>query len=153
VKAHGKDLRRQTHAVFARAATGSITAGGAGDNTQVDGIAIDIRTLPSRPASVSFEIPVTATLAAAETCVVDGLVQKSIDGTNWETIVASSRLLTLTGPGGGGTVTGVARLGADIVQSNANFIRFRATPDLSRANTDTMNVGAAVAVFFGLERA
>lgn len=147
---HGKDLKGNVITRFARASTGAITAGGAGDNTQIDGVSIDIRTLPKRPATVLFAIPVTATLAANETCIVTGLVQKSVDGSTWVTIVASATLLTLTGPAGGGTVTGVAELGADIIQSDANFVRFRATPDLSRANTDTMNVGAAVAVFSGL---
>lgn len=150
MKAHGKDIKGETLSVFARASTGAITAAGAGDNTEITGSSINIASLAHRPSSVVFEIPVTATLAATQTCVVTGLIEKSVDGSTWTTMVASATLLTLTGPSGGATVTGVARVGGDLIQSNANFIRFKATPNLSASGTDTMNVGAAVAVFGGL---
>ena len=151
MKAHGKDLKAQTHAVFARAATGSITAAGSGDNTEITGSSINIQTLPARPTSVVFEIPVTATLGATQTCIVTGLIEKSADNSVWSTMVASATLLTLLGGSGGTTETGVARIGADLITSDCNYIRFKATPDLNRAGTDTMNVGAAVAVFGGFE--
>lgn len=150
MKAHGKDINALTRAVFARAATAAITAAGAGDNTEITGDTINVQTLAERPSSVSFEIPVTATLAATETCIVTGLIEKSVDGSTWVTLVASATLLTLTGASGGSTEKGVARIGADIIQSDCNYIRFKATPDLSRSGTDTMQVGAAVAIFGGL---
>lgn len=150
MQSHLKDLISVTLAKFARAATAAITAAGAGDNTQLDGSTLDIEALATRPSSVMFLIPVTATLAEGETCTVTGLIQKSADGTNWDTLRASATLLTLTGGSGGSTETGVARVGADVVESDCRYVRFRATPDLSASGTDTMQVGAAVAVFGGL---
>jgi hypothetical protein len=141
----------ETISRFARAAV-SVTAGGSGDNTEIVGDTINLQTLEHRPSSVVFEIPVTATMAATETCVVVGEIEKSVDGSTWVDLVASATLLTLTGAAGGSTEKGVARLGADLVQSDCNFIRFKATPDCSRANTDVATVGAAVAVFGGLHR-
>jgi hypothetical protein len=153
MKSHGKDLKAQTHSVFARISTGSITAAGAGDNTEITGDTINIQTLPNRPASVVFEIPVVAVLGATQTCIVTGLIEKSVDGTTWTTMLASATLLTLLGGSGGTTEKGVARMGADLIESNANYVRFKATPDLNRAGTDTMTVGAAVAIFGGFETA
>jgi hypothetical protein len=151
MQSHGKDLKGQTLSHFARAATAAITAAGAGDNTEITGDSINLSSLASRPSSVVVEIPVTATLAATETCIVVGELEKSVDGSTWSDLVASATLLTLTGASGGSTEKGVARIGADLIQSDANYIRFKATPDLSRAGTDTMQVGAAVAVFGGLQ--
>jgi len=150
MKSHGKDLKGETLSHFARAATAVITAAGAGDNTELTGDSINIQTLAVRPSSVVFEIPVTATLGATQTCIVTGLIEKSADGSDWDTMLASATVLTLVGGEGGTTEKGVARLGADLIESDANYIRFKATPDLNRANTDTMQVGGAVAVFGGL---
>lgn len=151
MKSHGKDLKGETLSVFARAATAVITAAATGDNTEITGDSINIQTLSARPSSVVFEIPVTATLGATQTCIVTGLIEKSADGSDWSTMLASATVLTLVGGGGGTTEKGVARLGADLIESDANYIRFKATPDLNRANTDTMQVGGAVAVFGGQE--
>lgn len=151
MRAHGKDIQAETLSRFARAATVVITAAGAGDATELVGTSLDVRLLPHRPSSVVFEIPVTATLGAAQTCIVTGLIEKSVNGSDWLVMRATATLLTLTGGSGGTTETGVARVGADLIESNANFIRFKATPDLNRAGTDTMQVGAAVAVFGGQE--
>lgn len=151
MKSHGKDLKGETLSRFARAATVVITAAGAGDNTELVGSSINVAAIATRPpASVVFEIPVTATLGATQTCIVTGLIEKSVDGSAWLTLVPSATLLTLVGAAGGSTETGVARIGADLIQTGTNFIRFKATPDLNRADTDTMQVGAAVAVFGGL---
>ena len=81
-----------------------------------------------------------------------GLIEYSADNSTWATLVASATLLTLTGQSGGSTETGVALMGADLVQSNVNYVRFKATPNLSRGATDTMNVGASVAIFGGITR-
>lgn len=149
---HGKDLKGLTLSKFAAAATATITAAGAGDNTEVTGDSIDLESLAARPAAVVIEIPVTATLDATETCIITGKLEKSADGSTWSDLVASATLLTLTGASGGSTEKGVARIGADLIQSGCRYIRSKMTPDLSRAGTDTMQVGAQVAVFGGLDR-
>lgn len=152
LQSHGKDLKGQTSAKFAGVASASITAAGAGDNTEITGDSIDLTTLSARPSSVSVEIPVKATLAATETCVVAGLLEKSADGSSWSTLLATATLLTLTGASGGSTEKGVARLGSDLINSDCRYIRYKATPNLSASGTDTMQVGAAVALFGGLQK-
>ncbi len=150
MQSHGKDLKGQTISVFAEASS-SATAGGSGDATLVTGDAIDIQALSTRPASVLFEIPVTATLADTESITVTGLIEKSADNSTWETLVASATLLTLTSDGGT-TETGTARVGADIVESDCRYVRVKYTPDLSASGTDTAALGATVAIFGGLDK-
>lgn len=150
MQSHGKDLKGATISAYAEAAS-TATAGGSGDATLVTGDAIDIQALSARPASVVFEIPVSAVLAENETCTVTGLIEKSADNSSWSTLVASATLLTLTGASGGSTEKGTARVGADIIESSCRYVRVKYTPDLSRANTDTAALGATVAVFGGLQ--
>lgn len=151
MQSHGKDLKGQTLAKFAGVASAAITAGATGDNTEIVGDTIDLTTLSARPSSVVFDIPVRATLADTKTCIVTGLIEKSADNTNWEVLVASATLLTLTGLTGGTTEKGVARIGADLIESDCRYIRFKATPDLNATGTDTMTVGGVVATFGGLQ--
>lgn len=150
MQSHGKDLKGKTISAFAEAASAA-TAGGSGDNALVTGDAIDIQALSARPSSVVFEIPVSAVLDEDETCIVTGLIEKSADNSSWETLVASATLLTLTGASGGSTELGVARVGADLIQSDCRYVRVKYTPDLSRGATDTAALGATVAVFGGLD--
>ncbi len=145
-----KDVRSSLLAVFALAST-SLTAGGSGDATEVVGSSINLQTLPKRPTSVVFDIPCRAVLGATNTLVVVGKIEQSVDGSTWTDVTASATLLTLTGGAGGTTESGVARVGADLVRANCNFVRVRATPDLNRANTDTAVMGAGVAEFGGLD--
>lgn len=148
MQSHGKDLKGQT---LSRAALGGrLVAGGAGDNTEIVGPAINIGALADRPASVCVEIVGRAVLAAAATLTIAAELEYSADGsTGWTDLVGSATVLTLTGGSGGTTELGVGRIGADLIQENVNFIRVRATPNLSAANTDTAEI-AAVAVFGGL---
>jgi hypothetical protein len=152
MQSHGKDLKGQTLAFFAGVASAAITAAATGDNTQIVGDTIDLTALDARPSSVVFDIPVRATLAEDKTCIVTGLIEKSADGATWATLLASTTLLTLTGDTGGSTEKGVARLGADLIESDCNYIRFKATPDLNASGTDTMTIGGVVATFGGLQK-
>lgn len=148
-QSHGKDIKNKT---LSRAClAGSLTAGGTGDATLITGATINIQTLPSRPAGMVFEIVARAVLAATKILGVAALVESSVDGTTWTTLVASSTVLTLTGGAGGSTELGVARIGVDLVQANVNYIRLKVTPDLDAANTDTAIV-AALAVFGSLSK-
>jgi hypothetical protein len=147
MQSHGKDLKGQT---LSRAAlAGRLVAGGTGDNTEIVGSPINISALPNRPASVVFEIIGRGVLAATATLAIAAEVEYSADGSTWADLVATSTVLTLTGGSGGTTELGVARIGADLIQADVNFIRLKATPNLSAANTDTAEI-AAVAVFGGL---
>lgn len=145
-----KDVRSSLLAVFAMPST-ALTAGGSGDATEVVGSTISIAALAKRPTSVVFDIPCRAVLGATQTLVVVGKIEQSVDGSTWTDVTASATLLTLTGGAGGTTESGVARVGADLIRANCNFVRVRATPDLNRANTDTAVMGAGVAEFGGLD--
>jgi hypothetical protein len=147
MSSHEKDLRGRT--LSRAAAAGRLLAGGTGDNTEIVGPSINLATLPARPASAVFEIVGRGVLAATATLVIAAEVEGSSDGTNWVDLVASATVLTLTGGSGGTTELGAGRIGVDLIQSNASFIRLKMTPNLSAASGDTAEV-ASVAVFDGL---
>jgi len=145
-----RDIKSEIRSVFALTST-SVTAGGSGDNTEVDGASLNKATIGFKAESVVFEVRVRAPLGAPETCIVTANLQDSANGSSWADITTPAVVLTLTGPGGGGTVTGVARLGYDLNKAR-QYIRIQATPDCSRANTDTAVMGAGVAIFGGLQQ-
>lgn len=147
MQSNGKDLKGQTCAAYA-SASASVTAGGSGDATEVVGDTLALASFASRPTSVVFEIPVTATLADTETITIAAEIEY-YNGTAWADLVASSTILTLTSDGGT-TEKAVARIGADLIHSDLVSIRVKFTPDCSAANTDTAVVGQAVAVFGGM---
>lgn len=140
-----KNLRRFFTTVFALTSTNA-TAGGSGDNTLITGATINLASQTRRVASVDFEIPCRAVLAATATLTVIGQIETSPDGTTWTALATNVTLLTLTGGAGGSTETGVARIGCDVLQNNYAYVRVKVTPDLSAANTDTAVIGAGVAV-------
>lgn len=150
MQSHGKDIKGQTLSAYAGNASAAITAGTGSDNSEITGDSVDIQALAKRPASVCFEIPIQATLADTETMTATGLIEKSADGSSWSTLLASATLLTLLSDGGS-TEKGVARMGADIVESDCRYVRYKITPDLSASGTDTMQIGAGVAVFGGVQ--
>lgn len=109
-----------------------VTAGGAGDNTEVDGAYIDRRDF----ASLKVVIGYTATLGAGESLSLAFNLQDDADGSGvgidfgtayGPAIVASS--------GGGGTVTGVVEFDFDLSGAK-QYVRGQFTPNLSRATTD-----------------
>ncbi|WP_313669151.1 hypothetical protein [Sandarakinorhabdus sp.] len=133
------------------AANTAATAGGSGDNTAVTGVIID-RAALGWPQSAVFAVPFTTTLGATNTLSVAMTVQ---DGDNSGlsdagTFATRANGVVATGPGGGGTVTGVVEL--DVNLSGAKrYVRLNFTPDLSAANTDTAAL-SAVAVLGGATR-
>ena len=143
MRSQGKDIKGATLSKFCLA--GTLTAAGTGDATLITGDSINIGALAARPASVVFEIAGRAVLAATKTLVIAALVEGSVDGSTWTTLIASSTVLTLTSASGS-TEVGVGRIGVDLIQADLNYIRLKATPDLNASGTDTAIV-AAVAVF------
>ncbi len=146
-----KDVKSQILTAFALAST-SLTAGGSGDATAVTGATIDLTALTRRASSVSFEIPCRAVLAAGKKLTVQAKIQYSSDGTNWNDLAAYATVLTLLDSGSGSTMTGVARIGCDLLQDGYNYVRVLATPDLDASSTDTAVMGAGTAVFYSAEQ-
>ena len=129
----------------------ALTAGGAGDNTAVTGHIVD-RFGIGTPQSAVVAIPYSATLAQGETLSLDYTVQSGAAAnlSDAATLLTASDVVLATGPTGGGTVTGTLEIDADL-SGAARYVRVNVTPDLSRANTDTAQVGT-VWVFGGAER-
>lgn len=133
------------------AANAAATAGGGGDNTAVTGVIID-RAALGWAESVVVAIPFTATLAATQTLSVAWTLQHGEDSglSDVATLASAGAAVVATGPGGGGTVTGVVEAGVSL-RGARRYVRLNFTPDLSAANTDTAAL-SAVLVFAGANR-
>lgn len=114
------------------------TAGGAGNNTLVDGYSLDREGFAggSLPNTALLGILFTATLAATKTLSIAVDVQHSADGSTWVDYATQAATVVATGPTGGGTVTGQLPFGVDLTGAN-RFVRVNFTPDLSATATDT----------------
>lgn len=116
-----------------------IVAGGAGDNTEVDRAYVDRRGFASLKAVIAY----TATLQAGETLKIAANLQDDADGagagTDFGDALASTTVAT--GPGGGGTRTGVIELDFDLSGAN-RYTRLQFTPNLSASGTDVAELSA-----------
>jgi hypothetical protein len=121
-----------------------LTAGAGSDNAEQTGAALDLRDNfgTRRFQSGTAVIAATATLAAAATLTVTAIWEHSDDGSAWAEIGTDETVLTLTGPTGGGTVTGAGVLGINLAEAKRH-VRVKFTPDLSAAGTDTAKVATA----------
>lgn len=144
----GKDISPEFIAKYAVTATNA-TAGGAGDNTEVDGATLDTMALPCHAQSVSFVIGARATLAQTKTLTVTANLQDSADGSQWADITDPAAILVLTGATGGSTETGTAKIGYDLTKAR-RYVRIQATPDLNATGTDTATI-FGTAIFGGLQ--
>lgn len=139
----GKDLGAYILPKFAAAET-DVTAGGAGDNTEVNGAWIDTQGFES----LEFLMTYTATLAAAATLSLAANVQDAddISGTgaadvSTDYLSALPATVVSTGATGGSTNKGAYALGIDLTMCK-RYVRVQFTPNLSAANTDTAKIGA-----------
>lgn len=142
-----RDIAGLTKSVYALdPATG--TAATTGDATTVDGATIDSTLVPAQ--SVVFQIPAKAVLTAAKSLTVKATVEHSDDGTTWTTLVSEVVALTLTNPSTttGATMTGVARIGADLNKAK-RYYRVTVFPDLNATSADTLALGAGSALLGG----
>jgi hypothetical protein len=133
------------------AANTAATAAGTGDNTAVTGAIID-RMAIGNPQSAVLAIPYTATLAAGETLSIGYTVQEgqAANLSDAETLQTAAAAVVATGPGGGGTVTGVFEVNVSMTGAG-QYVRANFTPDLSASGTDTAAL-SAVLVFGGADR-
>jgi hypothetical protein len=145
----GKDIAGEIGALYALASTAA-TAGGSGDNTEITGATINTASLNTAPAiygkdfnSVAFVIAGTTTLSATKGLTVAALIEDSADGSTWATKVASATIVSVTSTGGG-TVTFTGKIGVDLTACR-QYVRVKATPNLTASGTDTATVfGVAV---------
>ncbi|MFP1646112.1 hypothetical protein [Pontitalea aquivivens] len=138
-------------AVRRAAANTAVTAGGAGDNTEVAGVILD-RAAIGFPQSAVVAIPFTATLAAGATLSIAWDIDEGNNSglSDAEVLASAAAAVVATGPVGGGTVSGTFE--ANVPLSGAGrYVRLNFTPNLSAANTDTAALSAVV-VFGGMDR-
>lgn len=135
-------------------------AAGTGDNTNTKGTAIDTTTLASPAASagfspgvryesVVFALAATSTLAAAATFTMTASIETAAASNFASPVVlkALTTVLTLTGPGGGGTLNGIGKIGCSL-ENALQYIRISYTGDLSAGSVDTSDI-ASIAIFGG----
>lgn len=120
----------------------SVTAGGTGDATAVTGIAIQ-RSAIGNPLNASLQLAFSAVLAATKTLSFGTVkIQDSADGSTWSNFISyTDPGVVATGPTGGGTVTGVTKLHADLSGAR-DYVRVLFTPDMSATGTDTATIVA-----------
>lgn len=116
-----------------------VTAGGAGDNTESNGVYVDRSGYDSAKLVVSFE----AVLGATETLSIGANIQDDADGsgTGVDYGSAYTSAVVATGGAGGSTERGVVELDFDL-RAAKQYIRSQITPDLSAATTDTARIHA-----------
>lgn len=153
----------------------SWTAGGASDSVTWTGLAIDrggAFSTGAFPRTLDADVYFSATLGSGQTLSLYWDVQSAPDGSTWSDFATQTSTVVATGPSGGGTVIGVARMtlsSADDpnIASATNlpgetpapsiflggaqrYVRLNTVPHLSRTGTDTAVI-AAIGVFAGFD--
>jgi len=112
---------------------GTATAAGTGDNTAVNGADLGRVGYQSAVLVIAY----TATLTEDKTLSFAISHEDSPDGSTRSTaVVDQAATVAATGPAGGGTVTGIVEVDADLSGANA-YRRYIITPDLNASSTDT----------------
>lgn len=119
----------------------SATAGGSGDNTEVDGAWVDTRGYGSLKVVIGY----TAALGATETLSIAANLQDASEDNQGDaddvTGTAYAATEVAVGGAGGSTETGVVEMDFD-VDSTKRWVRVQFTPDLSASGADTAIVSA-----------
>jgi hypothetical protein len=120
------------------------TAGGAGDNTEVDGPTIDRTALTDRGQSAALFLNYPPALASAQSLAVSVQFQDSADGSSWDDLGAA-QVQTVLG-GAGGTFTGVLKYRYTNFHLARRYVRAQVTPNLSASGTDTSGISGILVV-------
>jgi hypothetical protein len=128
---------------------GAATAGGTGDNTEVDGVWIDRLGY----LSAKLIVGVRAVLGQGETVTLAANLQDAADSAGTGAADYGAALAATTAAtGGSGGSTEHGRIVADFDLSGARrYVRAQFTPNLSRANTDTA-IAYAVLMLGGADK-
>lgn len=111
----------------------AIVAAGAGDNTAVEGKAVDRLGYDSAVAVIGF----LAALAETETLSIAAEIQESADGVSWDTAEElQAAAVAATGGSGGSNEYGKVEFDLNL-RGRKRYFRINHTPDLSATGTDT----------------
>jgi len=153
-----RDPGKLMQAIPALAAS-AVTAGGGGDDTDANGVAIDLlATGRPKAESILFVVQANAVLGAAATIALPIRVQDSDNGsTGWADVVdprvnggSGTFTATTTSGAGAATVQQITQIGVPLEYCK-RYVRVVAKPNMSAANTDTASV-QGVAILFGLQK-
>ncbi len=123
----GKDIRAQTRVVTA-GAFAALVAGDTGVQRTLGTVLLN--SLPARPNSVSYDIPVDISIPAGQSVSYEGFVERSSDGVTWTEIDGPRSTGSWSNPAGAPAALAVSdavRVGADIVQDGCDRVRARVT--------------------------
>lgn len=145
---------------YARSARGSgnlqATAGGSGDNTEVNGSWVSRASANGIANSMKIIVSYSAVLAAGATLKFAGNLQDAIDvnGTGAADYPSNGQAVpsttAATGGTGGTTEAGTFEIDIDLAGAR-EFVRAQITPDLSAGATDALNF-SIMYLFFGDQR-
>lgn len=136
------------------AGKGTATAGGAGDNVAVNGAWVDRNVATGIPDSGKLVVICDTTLTAGQTLSMRAKLQDADDnaGTGAADVVDTLQVTDTGVQTGVASATGQVTFEMDVsFVKLRRFVRAVITPDLSNANTDTVNWQAAW-IFFGGDR-
>lgn len=121
----------------------AVTAGGAGDNTEVVGQIIDT-TLFKHPLSVAVLINWKAVLGVSKTLTVKTVKLEHGDNSGLSdaaNLATPADVVVATDSGSGSTLRGSQKYSSDLAGAK-RYLRLKYTPDLSNTVTDTAELGA-----------
>ena len=119
----------------------TLTAGGAGDATEVTGAVID--TLDNLSAVLA--VYTRATIAASKKLSLTIKVGESADGSTFDADETLATAVTVqSGVTTNAEVVYELKIDLSALKARKRFLRFKVTPDLDAASTDTATIAAQV---------
>ena len=126
----------------AYAAISTALAAGTGDDTEVNGAALDVN---GKYGSLKVALAYTATLTSTKTLSLTANLQTADDSSfsvNAEDFGVAMAKTAVAGGEGVTSATGIVELDFDL-RGARRYVRIQYTPDLSHSGTDTCTVAAA----------
>jgi hypothetical protein len=130
-------------------AAGSVTAGGAGDNSAFTGLTVDRNQFEQLLLSGALVVPITAALGMGETAAASCEFEDSADGTNWDPYLDAGppdNVVETLGSDGAQCVVFKCQLGGA-----RRYIRAKPKFDMSASGTDTITIAGGVWIFGGAD--
>ncbi len=136
------------------AAVASVTAGGSGDATAINGVAHDLQGFGTRQKAESVMVAVggVASIASSQTLSIACKLQESANGSSGWTDITLLPTQTVTAVTGATTSAAYqVQFGFDLTKTAQRYVRVVVTPDASASGTDTATVQVS-SIFGGLKR-
>ncbi len=122
----------------------TVTAGGTGDATEIDGITIDRQALGSMYESCKLVISGNGNVTSALLLTILGNIQDSPDDSTWTDFGTAKTVETvITGASGGSTQSSFETFLDNDLRDADRYIRCQVTPNLTDTDDDTALIAAA----------